>query len=142
MTIDMTQLRWLRVLVLADSSGYIAQGLDVDYVACGDTQAKAVDNFELGLQDTLKLQLQRYGYLTCQLPLPLVELPNNTYQLAFVCQSDAIQPTLRQLGYPGVAYYRPATWLEKRAPWVISLLTAAHLAWLVCQDFVLSLVGK
>ncbi len=55
----------LRVLVMPSADGgFFAQGLEVDYVATGATEAEARDRFALGFVATIQSYLRRGGDLT------------------------------------------------------------------------------
>ena len=50
----------LRVLITrADAGGFVAQGLDIDYVATGDTVEEVQDHFAQGLLGTVRALLRR-----------------------------------------------------------------------------------
>lgn len=51
----------LQVLLLKDGDGWFAQGLQIDYAACGDSIAAAKKNFETGLAHTIGEHLVMYG---------------------------------------------------------------------------------
>lgn len=51
----------LRVLLLEDTSGWFAQGLEIDYAACGESIELAQKNFEDGLLQTVHEHLQMHG---------------------------------------------------------------------------------
>ena len=51
----------LRVMLLEDSGGWFAQGLEVDYAASGATVDEAKKNFEDGFCATVREHLQMYG---------------------------------------------------------------------------------
>ena len=52
----------LRVLISGDDqSGWFAQGIEIDYYACGDTLEAVQSNFANGFQLTLEDHLSRYG---------------------------------------------------------------------------------
>jgi hypothetical protein len=54
----------LRVLVYEEEPGvWIAQCIDVDYTACGETAEAAKRNFEIGLMNTLHAHLKKFGTL-------------------------------------------------------------------------------
>lgn len=51
----------LRVLILPDEEGhgYVAQGLDIDYLATGETVDEVRENFAVGLLRTVEAYLRR-----------------------------------------------------------------------------------
>lgn len=52
----------LRVLISGDDqSGWFAQGIEIDYYACGDTLEAVQSNFANGFQLTLEEHLSRHG---------------------------------------------------------------------------------
>lgn len=51
----------LRVMLLPDSSGWFAQGLEIDYASSGGSQDEAKANFEQGLRATIHEHLRMYG---------------------------------------------------------------------------------
>lgn len=53
----------LRVRVGRDDSFWFAQGLEVDYLAMGDTEPQAKEHFERGLATTAEEHLRIHGHL-------------------------------------------------------------------------------
>ncbi len=53
----------IRVLILGDGSGWWAQGLEIDYGAEGKTIEEAEMHFEQGLQETFRLNRERFGHI-------------------------------------------------------------------------------
>ncbi len=51
----------LRVLIEKDGPGWIAQGVDINYVAGGKTKDEAKKNFVVGLALTLQSNLEEHG---------------------------------------------------------------------------------
>jgi hypothetical protein len=51
----------LQVLLIPDHKFWIAQGLQIDYVAQGDSPEQAKSNFEKGLEESIDLNLRMYG---------------------------------------------------------------------------------
>lgn len=53
----------LRVWLFAENDMYVAQGIDIDYVASGFTLEQARRNFAEGLIKTVELNLEEFGSL-------------------------------------------------------------------------------
>ena len=53
----------LRVMLSPDSGGWFAQGLEIDYAACGATIEEAKKNFEHGFCSTIHEHLRLHGTL-------------------------------------------------------------------------------
>jgi hypothetical protein len=51
----------LRVVVVQDGPFWVAQGIEIDYCAQGDTEESVRDNFLSGLAATIKRHLERFG---------------------------------------------------------------------------------
>ena len=64
----------LRVIVFDEARDvWIAQCIDIDYVASGETAEKAKQNFERGLLMSIKLNLEKFGHLNNFLKPPPLE---------------------------------------------------------------------
>ena len=50
----------LHVLITEDKDGWCAQGVEIDYFACGDTFDELRRRFEDGLIDTFKAHIDKY----------------------------------------------------------------------------------
>lgn len=59
----MERIPTLRVGLVKDGDRWYAQGLEIDYIASGDTVEKAKARFEMGLGYTIQLNLQKFGDL-------------------------------------------------------------------------------
>ena len=51
----------LRVILFQDAGLWCAQGIEIDYLACGKTPEETKANFERGLFETIKLNIARFG---------------------------------------------------------------------------------
>lgn len=51
----------LRVLLLQEDGHWFAQGVEIDYLACGKTLRQAKQNFERGLVKTIALNIEEDG---------------------------------------------------------------------------------
>ncbi len=51
----------LRVLISEEPDGWVAQGVEIDYFACGETLEEVQRNFEIGLNLTIQEHVKRYG---------------------------------------------------------------------------------
>jgi hypothetical protein len=49
------------VLLCREGDHYVAFGVDIDYVACGETEQEACENFSRGLKLSIELNIERYG---------------------------------------------------------------------------------
>lgn len=57
------EVKALHVMLLPDGQGWFAQGLEIDYAACGATMDEAKDNFVQGLGVTVCEHLVMYGHI-------------------------------------------------------------------------------
>lgn len=71
----------LKVLVRNDDGGWFAQGLEIDYVAQGDSLRDVMDRFRRGLTLTIRDHLRRHGHLH----LLLRPAPPPVWQRFFDC---------------------------------------------------------
>jgi hypothetical protein len=53
----------LRVVILPDSVGYLAQGVEIDYFAAGTSETEAMDSFQKGFALTVAAHLKKFGNL-------------------------------------------------------------------------------
>lgn len=53
----------LRVLIKREGRGWAAQGIEIDYAACGDSLADCQRRFEVGLIANIRLHLEKHGNL-------------------------------------------------------------------------------
>jgi hypothetical protein len=53
----------LRVIVVEDTVGYLAQGVEIDYFAAGSTEADAMESFQKGFALTIDAHLKKFGSL-------------------------------------------------------------------------------
>ena len=53
----------LRVMVVPDSIGFLAQGVEIDYFAAGASEAEAMDSFQKGFALTVDAHLKKFGSL-------------------------------------------------------------------------------
>jgi hypothetical protein len=87
----------LHVLIMKDGKFWVAQGLEIDYLAQGDTVPEAKKNFEYGLEATIDLNLRMYGNIAGL----LIFAPNEVLKEA-ARKKDSIrlysQETLHELG--------------------------------------------
>ena len=51
----------LQVLLAKDGDGWVAQGIELDYAACGSSRDDVKDRFERGLCATIQAHLNRFG---------------------------------------------------------------------------------
>lgn len=82
----------LRVMLLEDSSGWFAQGLEIDYAASGASVDEVKTNFENGFAATMREHLTMYGNIEKFLSPAGKEAwdefyhpPINTVQQSFSC---------------------------------------------------------
>ena len=53
----------LQVVLAKDGDGWVAQGIELDYAACGSSTDNVRDRFERGLRATIHAHLDRFGDL-------------------------------------------------------------------------------
>lgn len=53
----------LSVMVMPDTVGYIAQGVEIDYFAAGETPEDAMERFQKGFVLTVQAHLKKFGSL-------------------------------------------------------------------------------
>ena len=51
----------LQVVLAKDGDGWVAQGIELDYAACGSSKDDVKDRFERGLRATIHVHLNRFG---------------------------------------------------------------------------------
>jgi hypothetical protein len=67
--------RALRVVIFADTDGmWSAQGLDLDYAACGESVSDVQGRFVQGLCETIQAHLERFGSLERMMKHPPAEV--------------------------------------------------------------------
>ena len=54
----------LQVVLAPDGGGWAAQGIEIDYAACGDSDTDARKRFCAGLEGTARLNMERHGDLS------------------------------------------------------------------------------
>lgn len=112
-------VRSLRVLLTSDESGWFAQGLEIDYAACGQSIDEAKRNFEDGLYATVREHLIMHGGIKKFLKPASPDAWNEFYtapmadvKQTFSClQLHALQGKEKQLpGFPfeDIAFIEPA----------------------------------
>ena len=86
----------LRVLILRDGDSWFAQGLEIDYAACGDTVEEAKKNFSHGLHLTICEHIRIHGTIENLLKIAPMEAWHEFYK----APADAIKQSYTQLtGY-------------------------------------------
>ncbi|MEA1053427.1 hypothetical protein U5801_27015 [Lamprobacter modestohalophilus] len=98
----------LRVLVTERDGDWFAQGVDLDYAACGRSLDEVKRNFERGLAGTINLHLKRFNCLERLLKITpfhvLEELsPDHAFDFSLATWHD-LNEDLRALPYGGIAY--------------------------------------
>lgn len=85
----------LRVMLLADEGGFFAQGLEIDYAACGATIEEAKNNFESGLEKTVHEHLVMHGGITKLLKLA----PQEAWDLFINAPKDSLKASFTTLQF-------------------------------------------
>lgn len=80
----------LNVLLEKDDSNWFAQGVEIDYAACGTTVEETKINFIQGLLETIGEHLKMHGQLS-----NLLQAPRETWGELFSIMSD--DPTISTL---------------------------------------------
>ena len=60
-TIEISELGSVQVQVIPDGRFWWAEGISVDYGAQGDTVEDSLEHFQIGLNATVRLHLQKFG---------------------------------------------------------------------------------
>lgn len=107
----------LRVILTQEGDYWYAQGLEIDYVAQGDSMEAAKENFEIGLTSTLHENLKIHGTIEPVLipaPVEVWKERLNPESIAkrfthiFVHQIQSMQqlgfPSPNQLPFQGIQY--------------------------------------
>lgn len=96
----------LRVRVGRDDSLWFAQGLEVDYLAMGDTEPQAKEHFERGLAATAEEHLRIHGHLDHLLTPAPAEAWKEVMKAAAQSQVTAHRTPTRipNLPFDGIAY--------------------------------------
>src|SRR5258708_6200431 len=83
----------LRVFIVPDGPFWFAQGLEIDYAVQGATVEEAKNNFEIGLEATIDINLRMYGNIEKMLvPAPsevLLEAARNKDKMQLYSQMSA-----------------------------------------------------
>ena len=69
----------LTVLITQEEDSWIAQGIEINYFAYGDSVEDAQDAFEIGLFETVKAYLNRNGNIISMLQWAPAEILNEYY---------------------------------------------------------------
>lgn len=96
----------LRVRVGRDDSFWFAQGLEVDYLAMGDTEPQAKEHFERGLATTAEEHLRIHGHLDHLLTPAPAEAWKEIMKTAMHSQVTVHRTSTRipNLPFDGIAY--------------------------------------
>lgn len=84
---NIAAVKALHVMLVPDSGGWFAQGLEIDYAACGSTPDEAKNNFGQGLSLTLCEHLLMYGHIK----KVLVVAPQEAWEEYFQTPAEGIQ---------------------------------------------------
>ena len=105
------QIAALRVLVCREGDLWTAQGVDIDYVACGNSLEDVQDRFERGLAATVDVNLQKFDSIDRLLRFaPEAEwrdMDNPTafqFDMLTVHQVKGIDSSLSRLPFDEIAY--------------------------------------
>lgn len=77
----------LHVMLLPDGDGWFAQGLEIDYAACGSTMEEAKKHFAHGLVLTFSEHLTMYG----DIAKALVVAPQEAWEEYYKTPTDQIE---------------------------------------------------
>jgi hypothetical protein len=83
----------LRVLIMPDGDSWFAQGLEIDYAACGDTVEEAKKNFGHGLHLTICEHIRLHGTIENLLKVA----PMDAWQEFYKAPANAIKQSYSQL---------------------------------------------
>ena len=86
----------LRVVLVPDEDFWFAQGLEIDYAAQGDSVEDAQENFQSGLNATIREHLKVYGTIRGMLRVA----PQEAWDL--VLKAGAKPHPVRQVSLPAV----------------------------------------
>jgi hypothetical protein len=77
----------LRVLLIKDEASWFAQGLEIDYAACGNSVEQVKKNFEDGLEKTVHEHLVMHGAIDKLLKIA----PQEAWDEYFKAQTDCVK---------------------------------------------------
>jgi len=86
---------FVRVLLLRDGRHVVAQGLDVDYCAAGDSLAEAKENFTRGFIATIEANLREFGSIDSL----IAPAPAEFFRLFYKAEAAA-EPESKDLDLP------------------------------------------
>jgi hypothetical protein len=103
----------LRVTITRDGPFWLAQGLEIDYFAQGDSLADAKQNFQDGLAATIRAHLSRFG--TIQKVLKVAPqrvwdqlVTTGTYHLHSQVSFHDLVPAIKEIPYEAIDYLAAA----------------------------------
>lgn len=85
--VHLAGVKSLHVMLLPDGEGWFAQGLEIDYAACGTTMEEAKHNFAHGLAMTFSEHLTMYG----DIGKALVVAPQEAWEEYYKTPADQIE---------------------------------------------------
>jgi hypothetical protein len=90
----------IRVWLFREGDHFVAQGIDIDYVACGRTREQAERHFEEGFVATIEAHQEKFGHLTNFVKQPPQEIVTEFFK-AIRASRNQTRTEERQI--PGVA---------------------------------------
>lgn len=105
-------VRLLRVIILADSEGWYAQGFEMDHDAEGSSLEEVKERFETGLAGLVRAHLDLFGHLSTLVgPTPQEtcdSMLGDHLSFTSTCLSFSDRDDLKPLPFSGICYMEPA----------------------------------
>jgi len=100
----------LRVIICPDGDGWFAQGLEIDYVASGNSIEDVKENFQSGLKGTISLHLQMTGNIEKLLNPAPREIWRELHRVGThhrYSQVSLHDDMFKHLRFEGIDYFEP-----------------------------------